>query len=387
MDPDLEAEKVPEVIDPSTRYGLGEPFEDDFKVTETTLASYQTKLGTPDNLSNRSAAKAPKTRKGNDRLVDENFSLKENKPMWPFVVASLLVLFGAAYAFVWMPIISNGGVKYPNEMDMSIGRPEQVTAEVNVKPAVQEKLDLPIATPATKIAVKTETVNEVLPDSRIETAVVQAAIQTPSAVEGSDDSLLKAKAEIGTKAYLTSEAVVIEPVPEPTFLKIPALIASVKIDTPVPTQQVSEPVIKTAEKVETVAKSNSISDTDENAIKQPSRPQLQLASFKQAPEQAVEVPVLETSVRRYIVRPTEVPETSTELASVEPEPIQRPARAATVRQVKFVAPEKVSVARVAVTKPVRKKRPKKVVNNANTRLLESVAVKLMEQDLDKLLPN
>ena len=70
---------------------------------------------------NTTLFKKPPEHSGNDQLVDEVILTNEEKHSLPFVIASLLILMGAAYAYIGMPISLNAKEIDYAQMDMSIG--------------------------------------------------------------------------------------------------------------------------------------------------------------------------------------------------------------------------------------------------------------------------
>ena len=105
--------------------------EGDFQVTEINT-----------NLDN-----APPEHYGDDQLVDEAIFVKEKKGFWPYVVASLFVLFGAAYAFIWMPMNVSLGETDTIQVDMTIGEPVQMLAEAK-QPELVAKIKAEPTTPS-----------------------------------------------------------------------------------------------------------------------------------------------------------------------------------------------------------------------------------------------
>jgi len=485
--------------------------EEDFKVTETILPKVEAAAVFPekDNTLNT----APPQHSGNEQLVDEHILVKETKSFWPYVVASLLVLFGTAYAFIWMPMSINAEENETIQVDMSIGEPLQVLTEVeppevetSAKPELTAtEANLPLAVgleaveqpilveevvkvPSVKQATATEaiptlpvkqaTAAEAIPTLPVKQATVAVATPTTAAktinvsVEDSVQSSFQLSNE-GAPIVLVDnvepiEKLAVKLVPENTAIlpqvndeklkprpgskadtALGALYVAnrgqkaspIKVPKPLPVKKVVKKVMIT----EAPAKQ---ADFPDLSITAPVAKQV-VSSVPVAKDPLVDVPLPRTSVRQYRVVKSDlqvtqdldntdnkesqagnaaakttpasvivVEEKQTKQVYSKPERSKRPTtlnatKVADITAEKQRQPVKVMTASkktaallgisatdltvLASTKSVKisntnekkaivKPAARESAIDANTQLLEKVAVKFIQQDLDRLLP-
>ena len=266
--------------------------EDNFRVTETMLSS--TSDGKPTKNKKTRVYNAPPKLSGCEQLVDEPILVQRKKVVWPFAVGSLLVLSGAAYAYIWMPLTTHTGLNNLAQMDMSIGSPLPVASGVNINTPMRSAITSFELDKA--IAVKNDLSGSV--KFEIAEAVASDRVETESiGVLAAENQEVKIATEVVVENLATS-VVVIPP-------------------------QAQEWIVINLESPRLIGAISTKADQAESLV---------------------DVPLPSSSVRLYVVA-----------ASKRPKP----------------------------SSIVKKKR----VNNDTTELLEKVAVKFMQQDLDRLLPN
>ena len=301
--------------------------EESFKVTETVLSE----AAEVSISAETSGAGAPRVLHGADEeLVDETILTKESKGVWPYMLASVLVLLGAAYAFIWMPIASNVD---EIQMDMSIGKPAQRSEETKVSDNLleaEEEFD-EVVTAESRVdavdvpekAVDAKLLNESVPEK------VRLVLQDPTVNESKENDF-RVSPDPGTKADMALGGL--------SGVNKAKLI---EMDTP------SEALVKKA-----------VTETD---------------------RQVVKVPLLTTSVRQYRVP-------STPEKKVEAESSQETANLLEPSKTKVIAPvgspSKAIISQIAASEPTVSK--KKQALDVDAKSVEDVSIKLIQQDLDKL---
>jgi len=112
----------------------------------------------------------PPPQSDNDKLEDTPRQSKEKKGFWPYVVASLLLLFTTAYAFIFMPMSLSAKEDEIIQRDMSIGQVEQYQVETSAEPdfspkqvslsTVPELEELPVKKPIGQLIIPNELASE-----------------------------------------------------------------------------------------------------------------------------------------------------------------------------------------------------------------------------------
>lgn len=389
--------------------------EDDFKVTETILSKVDKVLPA---AINSKIKKGPPQHNGNEQLVDETILLKEKKGVWPYVLGSLVVMFGAAYAFIWMPMSLGDAQNDKILVDMSIGEPVQVMPS---KQTVLFAENMPEARPVTKSS----------------SAVVLSKAQ---------DLPVNSSEPLGVIGIQVSEAV------ETEFQLAAINSEEVKVETSVADLElVKAPLIALTKAVVEAPKERSLKPINPRLIPdlgtkadmalggmssgRPLKTTIVKSEGDVTPAAAkiirpVNVPLPEASVRQYDVtklnqKNPEIPSIvavdnvnvrSTQVAAKESNVVEKPInqqikrssypvkqdlqssetivfdkRAAAILGVStkdLTALTGVSLATsTGSIKPAAAKTPKDQSSDVNTQLLEKVSVKFIQQDLDKLLPN
>jgi len=314
--------------------------EDNFQVTETVLS--RAKDTTP--LSKKiKVHKAPpkQSGSGDEKFVDEIILINEKKALWPYMFASLLVFLGTAYAFLWMPMTLNAGEKSAAQVDMTIGEPNQALAAIkktapvtSVKP---DEVSPVVPTKSAQVISKEPLVKVAANSTDKPIAKKPLTLQTDSTAKMASLQTLnpRLQSDLGTKAdkALGGLSLYKDNTKAPNSLppKTRSDVSAVTSIAKVPVPQIIARVVQM-----TVTKTN-ISLMD--------------------------VPIPDASVRRYVTPKVKKP---------------TPALAANVTK-------QIKPARSVKRKTIDQENLNKQTADSNVQLLEQVAVKLMEQDLDKLL--
>jgi hypothetical protein len=344
--------------------------EDNFKVTETV----KPKADEQKAAKKPKVRKAPPAHKGGEQFVDEPILTTEKKGVWPYALASAMVLLGAAYTFVWMPLTSNASTSDITQMDMSIGSPGKVWSDAKAKvasvlPEVVNLKDYDTVEKRVENSSAQLVSGTPLVKSDIQVKLEEIALggdgNEPAVVEQSAQALLLAKAELSTeKDEVKVEQAIIDRDLKPS---------SIPMDSKLPVTQAASNAVKDftlkhniGTKADNALGGLSLAKKQKKA--QPASPPVSAAvEPKQSnvvieTNDAISVPLPVTSVRQYVVK------------SAKP---QRELKAAVNE------PEKVRAV-VTKTKVNTKITKKKSISSDNKKLLEQAAVKLMQQDLDKL---
>jgi hypothetical protein len=349
--------------------------EDNFKVTETVRA----KADEQKAIKKPKVRKAPPAHNGGEQFVDEPILTTERKGVWPYAVGSAMVLLGAAYAFVWMPLTSNASTSDITQMDMSIGSPGQVWSDTKAKVAsvLPEVVSLKEGDSLVRSGmppVKSDI------QIKLEEIALGGDSKESDLAESSTQALLLAKADLSTE---TSEEIVLgkSGPTEADEVKIEQVIVDKTIDLK-PTTAVtgsSQSATKVASmkgmdfklkhnigtKADNALGGLSLAKkvkkglaTDSVVTALPAAEAMQSNVVIEA-SNAVQVPLPDTSVRQYVVK-----------------------SAATSPVLKVVS--KQAEVKAAISKPRTQSVKKKSTSSESEKLLERAAVKLMQQDLDKL---
>ena len=341
--------------------------EDNFKVTETV----RPKADEQKAITKPKVRKAPPAHNGSEQFVDEPILTTEKKGVWPYVLGSAMILLGAAYAFVWMPLTSNASTSDITQMDMSIGSPGQVWSDTNSKVAsvLPEVVNLKDIDNIEKTVVSSSAQLEsgtppVKSDIRVklEEIALGGESKDSEVVEQPAQALLLAKADVVAE---TGEVKIKQTIVDNT---IGIKTATAVIDS-------KKPVIKAASlKGMDFKLKHNIGTKADNALgglslaKSEKKAATVSSSIPAEAKQSnvvietkntVDVPLPDTSVRQYVVK------------SAATSPVLKT----------FSKPAEV---KAVVPKPKTQSVKKKSISADSKKLLEQAAVKLMQQDLDKL---
>ena len=338
-------------------------------------------------LSEVSSAEPPQ-HSGNEQSVDETILVEQKKALWPYVVASLLVLFGTIYAFVWMPMSLSTEENGTIQVDMSIGKPVQMLANVSQPESeINSKPDLPLM--QTNLSIE-----EPLVDKK---RMASGETMTNLADDVSEEIVTNVPAVVKTEvpvvpiavAELTSSITIetnnrgLEP---RQGAKADIALGFLSVKSRVKKTATSKaadalPISKALGAESPVMQSNMVkSDTTPVKMAETALPETR--------NPLVQVPLPKTSVRQYRAKPPAI--TKRQALDHKREDIQEAdkvvvnlvqASSSAVSSAKSVELDK-----AIVKKPVTAKSVKESDSIATALLLEKVAVKFIQQDLDKLLP-
>jgi hypothetical protein len=356
--------------------------EDNFKVTETV----RNKADEQKAIKKTKVRKAPPAHKSDEQFVDEPIITTEKKSVWPYALGSAMVLLGASYAFIWMPLTSNASTSDLTQMDMSIGSPGQVwsDAKVNTASVLPEVVDVDNNDSVEKTVLSSSVQHRPgTPQikSDIQVKLEEIALGKESKVEtGNDSEALEslAAAKMPTKALFmektsaASETIDVklkQEIPDVSMVveTAPSVISSEQPLTEVASLKVKDYSLKhnTGTKADNALGGLSSANSPKKVLTVNSSVPT-VATVKQSnsvieANKKVKVPLPETSVRQYAVKPVS---TTPPVLQVENKPAE---------------------IKAVLAKPVRQTvKKKQVISTDNTKLLERAAVKLMQQDLDKL---
>ena len=344
--------------------------EDNFKVTETV----RPKTDEQKPVNKPKVRKAPPAHNNSQQYVDEPILTTEKKGVWPYVAGSAMVLLGAAYAFVWMPLISNAGTTDVTQMDMSIGSPGQVWSDSSLE-AVSEL-------PEVVELKESETVKKLVTDAadqlgseavpvkseiqvKLEEIALGKELKNPEAVEQTKQAVLLAKTEIIAEA---KEAIELKPSSESIDSKNKPAEVVINKPAKATTLTVKDYTLKHIIGTKADIALGGLSSDKPKQEKLPLSPpassviETDQSKITLEAESKVQVPLPDTSVRQYVVKPEKA-------AQPVLKAVTKPAVIKTVK------------ADVKPRAPVVKKQS--AVSDSE-KLLERAAVKLMQQDLDKL---
>ena len=306
----------------------GDTPEYDYQVTET----YTNKDSFPPEHS------------GDDQLIDEAIFVKEEKGFWPYIVASLLVMFGAAYSFIWMPMNLSAEEAGTTQIDMTIGKPAELMAEDKLakqKPVNDEaKSELQVPQKTTLKAVSPKYVPD--PGSKADIALggLMSSDQRP---QPKKVLLSSASKELPNEEVID---VVSEVKPATTLIQDES------------TRLVEVRLPKTYLDIDEKPDQTSIVDDE---IQQNTESELET-------ETAATIPV-------KTVSPVASNRKAAALLGLSMEDLSALTSTSSVRP-----------ASITKKQAVAQKVTKRQVPDVNTQLVEKAAVKFMQQDLDKLLP-
>ncbi|MGB1311443.1 MAG: hypothetical protein ACPG47_09540, partial [Leucothrix sp.] len=405
-----------------------EPLEQsnsNFKVTETILLSTKN-----DVVSSVSAElrKAPPHHSAQEHLVDEMLIVKEKKAAWPYMAASVFVLLGAAYAFVWMPMSINAEESNLVEMDLG-NNLDPLLADA--EPAFPDVDLLPSPTPVVldDAPQNFQLASEITTPVRA-ASVTKPALSLPKKILVSNTNIIPPLPDLGTKADralggLSTEQAARKPIqdtPRVTLsrstLPITAeetqsvevsLSGNALVTVPVKVSasqsakvnQAIAPILEQMRKNK-AAKPSTV--TLKAAKKEPprlvvmsqpkiSQPSLERAAFKKPVKSNVAVtrtisqPVT-SSEKTALVTKTKrsVPKTLPYTQTVKKQAaVKRVKSQSMTDSAAMLAAQSVLKIKERQQAPIPAKQ--KQAQDSNAKLLERVAVKFIQQDLDKLLPN
>ena len=343
--------------------------EPNSKATEALLSF------TPEDIESSetytSSNKFPPSHNDDDQLVDEAILIEGRRDVWPYMVASLLVLFGVAYTFILMPMKLNSKEANTDQIDMSIGKPFHAVLSQGVsKPKLGvtwDKLKIPAQAKAdipkiTKVVLPASTkIN--IPIMAKDSGFKRENVKNPRLIPDS-----------GTKADIALGGLTIKDKVQKTSLSKASDVYQLK-------NEVIPEVITT---------------TPEKKI---------LVSRPRASNSLVEVALPKTSVRRYLVSKSDQEarkivasshakiSTRTEENHQKSEQVLKFSKKAALllgvsaKDLTVLTSKKpTKLNKTLENNSVVKKVAKKPISDTNSQLLEKVTVKLIQQDLDKLLP-
>ena len=387
--------------------------QDDIKITETVLSSSEGYIELSEINSDLNMA--PPEHDGDDLLVDEAIFVKEKKGVWPYLTATLLVLCGAAYTFIWMPMTLNAGETDTIQVDMSIGEPTQMLAEV--KPIAEfSEMKTQVVEVEKKLA-KEQLVKNAIPK------VIKSTLQAPKEAAPTviNPRLI---ADAGTKADnalggLSSAS----QVKKPFMPSIAPEVVTAKKSSDIKVLEDADTLAKKSQQTET-SRAVPVKQALTTKVNVPVAVKKATASTLDKSPRLVEVPLPKTYLSEDVMvvshqkggegikssqknaktiheKVTNIRSrglsSGTKISSTAPKKEQRPVRTILYKK-KAAAILGVSIQDLSALtskNPVRpaktmKKRSviRKVTNSsvtdANAQLVEKAAVKFMEQDLDKL---
>ena len=344
--------------------------------------------------------KAPPEPTGDAQLVDETIQVSEKKGVWPYVAASLIVFFGTAYAFIWMPMSLSAQETDMTTVDMTIGKPLQTVSSKPVdEPTLEavEEVTLPVLaeTVAAPINAKASlpTVEKFKPeaDESVSAEFQLSSANTEKAVveQISNPRLMP---DLGTKADNTLGG--LSKASSPINVDIESLVDVPQLRTSV--RQYVE--IKTDEES---TKSVDLEDAKVAKVQSVSPP---IAAAPKAVTNSPSIadvsnnnPVQKVSKKQVVTKKSTGGQDKKDSAIVEnKKPTEAMAlnkKAAALLGVSLAdlntlaSTKSIISSNVVEKKSVVQKAAKKLTSNTTTVLLEKVTAKFMEQDLDKLLSN
>lgn len=383
---------------------------EDLTVTETfSLEADETLIA----ARNSSPNIAPPLHNDDAQLVDETILLKEKKGFWPYVLGTLVILFGAAYAFMWMPTALSNADNDTMQMDMSIVKPLPIILDksVDVAEVAAAESDFKLAaTDSQEVTVEQEVIDLKSIDEPL-TALAKpvAAVSEVSSMQSNDTRFIAA---FGTKADLalggfsygnqsnnvpsvdSLETTVTENVIDEPQVEVTSLV-----NVPLPETLVRQYVVAKSDQKKSEPLNIVEEDTVEaDKIKVVEQSQLPLsktvATSNVKPAASASAAQVDSASSGVLIlnKPTalkiKVPSEPVELKQALKEIVFSKQAAAilgvSTRDLKILTGlEPVNPTKLAQTSTAKNQKNQ----SANSKLLEKVSVKFIQQDLDKLLSN
>lgn len=348
--------------------------------------------------------KAPPRHSRDSQLVDEVILIKEKQGAWPYMLGSLLVLFGAAYAFIWMPMTLNAGESNNILIDMSIGKPPlQATAVSKQAELLKEaKFESSIAVIQSKPQDSKARLERPL---EVVTAGVNESVESEFQLAAFDSQEIKIEQDgivVGKPSAVITKIVKAAPKVSSLQQENPRLApdSGTKADIALgllPTTRADKALVVSLPKdflVKTVV------DTALDEAIRPIKVPLPLASAQQhdamKPNQHLPNRTIIASANEALAKPEIVTSTNKQIKVPK-----APARL--TQSSKIIVFTKQAAAILGVSskdlsaltgvvsdKSIASVAAKPIIQkgqSANNQLLEKVSVKLIQQDLDRLLPN